>query len=490
MQVILIQPPNSNKNCEYSLSSYENLGLEYIAAVLRQNNFKVNLLSAPAFDLNEESILNICNKYNPKIIGISMQYFSEIDQNLNFIQNLKINIDSDIHIAVGGHVATALYEKILNRIQIDSVIIGEGEKTFLDLCTRIKKDESWLNLNGIAYKNNIIRVNQKRSLIRNLDTLPFPSRDTADYYYDCGKLKEIYISSSRGCFYNCSFCDINSFYINGDKWRGRSCENIVNELEFLVNRYGKEHVFCFIDDQFIGPGYQGKERVAKFAKILFEKRINLSFEITCRPDSIDKDLFLLLKKAGLKGVYVGIDNLNRDTLCLLNKRIEPKQCYDAISILADLELYFDIGFIMFCPWTCPEELKKNIVFLEFAIKKGLNLHPNILISALHVYPGTYISSHFKVCNTDYLDIVTAEYFKDKRSWIVYKSMKESWYSFKKEACQIDNSLNIGNFLLKKEKLLLEKTARQSNENFGIDEIINSNIKNILFNLREFVGGRI
>ncbi|MHB8062586.1 MAG: B12-binding domain-containing radical SAM protein, partial [Ruminiclostridium sp.] len=249
----------------------------------------------------------------------------------------------DVHISVGGHYAASCYEKILNGISlIDSVNLGEGEKTFLDLCRKINAKEDWRSVLGLAYHDGEeIVCNAMPDLVKNLDELPFPLRDIR------GEVSILSISSSRGCYGQCSFCDVNSFYERqpGEKVRVRSAVNVVNEIEMLVEKY---HVnkFKFVDDNFLSNTLQRKQWALAIADEIKNRNLKINFLIECRASDIDENTILRLKEAGLSNVFLGIESITPRILRVFNKNISPKENYEAISILKKCSVGMTIGYIL------------------------------------------------------------------------------------------------------------------------------------------------
>jgi anaerobic magnesium-protoporphyrin IX monomethyl ester cyclase len=234
------------------------------------------------------------------------------------------------------------------------------------------------------------RVTPKRNLIRDPDTLPFPARDILMPKWRAGAIPtEIYIAGSRGCPYRCSFCDIKTFYKNGQglSWRCRSPGNVVAELRQLCAEFGTSPTYCFVDDQFLGPGNRGRAHAHEFVDRLMESNLGVSFEITCRADSIDQDIFDRLKRAGLTGVYLGLDSGSQAALDRFQKDISVERNLHAIRTLRELDLAVDFGFIMFDPWTTTNDLEANLAFLRELVDMGVVLHPAVLLNGLKLYPN-------------------------------------------------------------------------------------------------------
>ena len=149
---------------------------------------------------------------------------------------------------------TVASQEILSNFQgIDSVICGEGEVPLLELVSAIKNKRTWENVPGISFRQGESNIAVPlRKPVQDLDQLPFMARDDLPYVLQSGA-READISSSRGCYGQCSFCCMPPFYdASGNReWRGRSPQNILNEIELLMNRYGVR-TFHFTDENFIG----------------------------------------------------------------------------------------------------------------------------------------------------------------------------------------------------------------------------------------------
>jgi len=242
-------------------------GLLYIASYLRKYGVDCRIHELGIFDvedairfgrrvrfgLSDEQISEILKKEKPKIVGITSMY-SIFYRDVLDIANIIKEIDSNISVVVGGNHASSYWKYILKNKNIDIVVIGEGEKTFLELSRKLLNSESVENICGIAYRDkngNVVKTNL-RELIKDLDEIPFPALDLVDYERYLGEGNPYSmrppvagIVSSRGCPGNCVFCTIKAVW--GRTWRGRSPKNIVDEIEFLQQKYNVKE-FGFLDD--------------------------------------------------------------------------------------------------------------------------------------------------------------------------------------------------------------------------------------------------
>lgn len=358
---VLVRPPENIIETWYDYA--ESLGIGYIATFARAHGFKIKIIDAILEKLSWQDTANSIIEENPLIVGFTLLQVA-FENAVKIIRELR-KIGYGGHICLGGHFPTFAYEGILKKYkEIDSIVRFEGELPFLDLLKSVKKERDWRAIANIAYYDgNKVIDNPVWPLVRNLDELPFPARDHLGLALETNKT--VTISGSRGCWGRCTFCTVTSFYDTpkGSRWRGRSVENILDEISLLQKQY-HIHSFTFIDDNFIGPGERGKHRIKKFCRELIRRDLNIEFSFECRADVVEEGLFRLLKSVGLKSVFLGIESGLDDVLIKLGKSVTIIQNISAISILNKLKINIVSGFLMYTPDTTLEELKGNLDFLR------------------------------------------------------------------------------------------------------------------------------
>ena len=226
-----------------------------------------------------------------------------------------------------------------------------------------------------------------RDNIVDLDSIPFPARDTLPLVLAAGNAPLLY--SSRGCNARCTFCSVHNFFNaspNG-AWRARSPANVVDEIEFLVRTFGVQD-FAFADEQFMGHGKSGIDRAVKIADEILSRHLHVKWYIETRSSSVSAEVFSHLRSAGLRAVFMGLESGYEPTLKTFKKGIRVSQHMDAIAILKSLEILVSGGFIMFRPDTTLEELSFNLSFLE----QAECVEVTALLTRLRVYPGTALQS--------------------------------------------------------------------------------------------------
>lgn len=416
MRVLLIYPPiTTNKNDPTFIRLTPPLGLGYIASVLEKEGIEVKILDAVVtgtirkknnfiyYGLTDEEIKKYIENYNPGIVGISSQ-FTSFSKNAHRTAKITKEINKDILVVFGGAHSTACSDFILNGDKnVDVIVKGEGEFTMLELSQRIIKKKSIFNISGIKIrKNGKIIDNPNRAYIENLDSLPFPARHLLPMklYFENYKWWNMRnpcttLISSRGCPGNCTFCSIHSIW--GHKWRARSATNVLDEMEFLIEKYGIRE-FDFLDDN-MGIN---KKRMMEICDGIKERNMDIKWKL---PNGIghwtlDKKVLKKMKDSGCYKVTFGIESANLETRRFIGKLHDLNQAKKLLKTANNLGFWTMGTFIIGFPYEPKESINDTI---NFAIKSEFDMP---IIYLLAAFPGTPV---YEICkkegmikNNDYL----------------------------------------------------------------------------------------
>lgn len=421
--IVLINPKLSRKPAEF-------LGLGCLAAVCREKGYEVEIIDASCQCLSIDKVVERTKELNPFLIGITITEFSMNDADHLLLKIMKALPGA--HISVGGYFPSFNIHYMLEKYEmIDSVQYGEGERTFPELADAISLRYEWRNIRGIAYvnENKEIVINPAQALIENLDSLPFPSRDTMKYIKKTDRnIPHMY--TSRGCQGRCSFCSIHPFYAlsEGDfTWRARSANKVVDEMEMLKKEYDCNEI-VFFDDNFMGVGEVGRQRAIRITKEICRRKLDIQFSFATRLDNVDYETFSLLKNAGLKHVFIGVESAVQRILNIYGKGIKVNQINVALNILKKVGISIEIGFIMFNPFIEFEEIVENLKFLQ-KIRKDIMI--TTLNLELEVYKGQKIESILRTKGLlgEYKDYFYRYSFVDPKVEKVYQIIKEKevWF---------------------------------------------------------------
>lgn len=394
MDALLVAPPEARYVRAFSTSEY--LGLAYVASYLESHGYDVEIHNCNCRTASSiRQAVRRAVEEQPPVVGISVPTLPNLPGAVHTVRELRSSGYRG-HITMGGHVPTFQHAELIAGISgLSSVVRGEGEQTFTELVDKCLNNADWTQIDGIAYKQNgRVVTTPARSLISDLDSLPFPRRALGNVAEKrATRIAEV--ASSRGCYGNCTFCSIFSFYDlgQGPRFRCRSPENVVEELSQLIEEYGIRSVI-FVDDNFLGSGRRGKQRAALIAQLILERGLDLAFNISCRANDIDPEVFALLKRAGLSRVFVGIESGVKSALERYSKHVSVQQNLNALATLNDLNIKWDMGFMIYDPDTTFEELKTNVRFLRenrlYRFKAS-----TLLLNGMVVFPGTPVEEHLK-----------------------------------------------------------------------------------------------
>jgi radical SAM superfamily enzyme YgiQ (UPF0313 family) len=342
----------------------EHLGLATLSSYLFSRNIRVKIIDGNFTEKSYKDIVDEILKTRCRIAGFSVTR-PNLEESMKAATLLRDRNDK-IHITFGGHEPTLNYIRILKSCgAVDSIVMGEGELTLTELCKRIISGRQWRNIEGIALRDNTGTPckNPPRHSIEDLDVSPFPDRKIYGYLLRNRGTASLY--SSRGCFGNCSYCGINLFYREtpGRRWRARSAENVVDEIEFLTKKY-RVKTILFKDDDFIGPGRRGRDRAQSIGAEILKRGLDINFSFLCRPDTLDIELLKFLMKAGLFHVSLGVESWNPRQLDLYNKGITPDVNDRAVSLLEEIGLDYTIYLLLFDPYLTVEELLEQVDKIE------------------------------------------------------------------------------------------------------------------------------
>lgn len=400
MKVALVFPRSNEEYNEFKHMLEPPLGIAYIAAVLKQNKVEVKIFDGIFHSLDD--LIDQIAKYKPDITGVYVNCIL-IDVVFSFANKLKDVLPKTLLIA-GGPQTTVTPELILKNKNIDVAGIGEGEYTVLDLVKNIKNLEK---VDGIYYKKNgrIIK-NKSREFIKDIDSLPFPAYELLDSRY-FRNLEKV-IVGSRGCIFNCAFCQPTLRKLFGHNIRKRSPKNIVDEIEFLVKKYNTKKIL-FHDDTFTVD----KKWVIDICRMLIERKLKIRWICNSRVNTIDLEMLEWMKKAGCTLVEFGVES-GSDYIrnSILKKGTSKKQIKKAFLLCHKVRIKSSAYMMVGSPYETKETLNKSIELLK-------EIKPEMIIACITTpMPGTYLYDFCKERNLikakkwsdfDYFDKVSIKY---------------------------------------------------------------------------------
>lgn len=373
---------------------YAPLGTLYAAALMRENGFDTAVYDT-MFAQQPEEIIPVLEKNQPR-------FFVIYDDGFNYLTKMCLTNMREAAFKMIGYAkqrgctvivsssdSTDRYELYLNA-GADFILLGEAEMSLLELTAAITKNETdFFAIAGLAFiHNNAVVKTAKRTVLKDLDALPFPAWDMIDIEpYRKMWLKHagyfsMNMGTTRGCPFKCNWC---AKPIYGNRYNVRSPQHVVAELEMLKTTYQFDHIW-FCDDIFgLKPGW-----IHEFANLLEARQIKFSFKMQGRVDLLLQENNIKdLARAGCSNIWMGAESGAQKILDAMDKGTTVQQIYEATRLLKKN----GINPSFFIQFGYPGETREDIAL---TIKMITELLPyEIGISVSYPLPGTVFFEQVK-----------------------------------------------------------------------------------------------
>ncbi len=362
MRILLVNPPISKEEvyAKYSAGapSLPPLGLCYLAAVLLKEGFEVKILDCAIEDFSPAQLRSQIEKYAPTVVGVTSTTVSYPSAQ-NVLRIVK-EIDKGIKTILGGaHISAMPLQTMEECDYLDIGVVGEGEYILLEIVRDLQAGQPLDGIKGTLLRcNDQILRNEPRPPTENLDEIPFPARhllkDLRIYSHTPFRGAKFMTTmiTSRGCPFNCSYCDQSIF---GRRWRAHSPDYVISEISFLKEEYGVDFI-SFEDDNFL----LSKKRVASICQKMIEGSLNISWSCLGRANEVDEEILPLMKKAGCQTIYIGIESGSPRILELVNKKINIEETRRGIESIKKSGISVTGSFILGLPTETKEEIDRTI----------------------------------------------------------------------------------------------------------------------------------
>ena len=314
------------------------LGLAYIASALEEAGHEVDLIDAIALCLSREEVSKRIEQFDPELVGITAM----TPTFHGALEAARIAKTHNRKTLIGGVHMSIYAEETLSYQEVDFGIVGEGEETIVELCSALNEGQDYSSIEGLCYKrdDDSIKVGRAR-IVQDITKLPMPSYHLLpmEKYSSIIGMKPVStMMGSRGCPYKCGFC----FKTPSDKkYRTRSAENIVDEIEYLIKNYKVREVM-FYDD--IMP----KAYARGLSNEIIKRNIKINWQTPQRVNLVNPELLKLMAKAGCHILRFGVEQGDPDMMRLVEKKTTIDQVRLSFQAANDAGIktfaYFIIGY--------------------------------------------------------------------------------------------------------------------------------------------------
>jgi anaerobic magnesium-protoporphyrin IX monomethyl ester cyclase len=393
MRVCLINPPRIHPKSWGKPNVFQPLELAYVAALLEEQH-KVSIIDAPTegrgnlgeidgtkyrVGLSNKEIADRVRRWSPELVEIHIPFSGWWKTAYEVASTVK-SIDKDIVTVLSGLYPSARSEDSLMHPNIDFVVIGEAEYTMLELVGALEQrtTANFKEIKGIGYiKNGETIITPPRPAIQDLDALPFPARHLLpmeEYFVAVkenpprGEIRKPWtmMITSRGCPYNCIFCSIH--VVMGKKWRGRSPENVIEEIENVVQTYHVKQI-DFLDDNMT----LNTKRMAAICDLIVKRGLDIEWYTPngIRADTLDETLLRKMRASGCKKIRIAPESgVQRVVDKIIKKDLDLKKVENAVILSKKVGIKVGCFFIIGLIGETKEDIEATIKYAYKLRKLG------------------------------------------------------------------------------------------------------------------------
>ncbi|MCU0275924.1 MAG: B12-binding domain-containing radical SAM protein [Acidobacteria bacterium] len=368
------------------------LGILSIASVLEQSGRQVAVTAAEVLGMGTRDILREVGAYDADLVGMSVTTENRFEI-FALARAIKREYPGKTIVIGGPHATMAGLDMVANIAAVDLAVVGEGERTILEIAEWQEAGGAVAELAGI--RGIIYRREGRpfftgaRAMIADIDPLPFPGKhlipmERYDFRWPVGgqTLRATNIITSRGCPFNCNFCSTPTNW--GRQVRGYSPQRAVDEIRWNRDRFGAE-VLWFFDDTF----NYSRRRTEELCRLIVREKLGIRFVAELRVDVLSYDQLALMREAGVQyisfGVEAGSERVRRD---IVRKNISDEQVLQAVAWAKQLDIEATAFFIFSHPTETWLEAQESLAFIE-----RIRGQADITVSILHIYPGTELEAY-------------------------------------------------------------------------------------------------
>jgi len=340
------------------------LGLAQLAGCLEAADIPVEILDANALGIGWDGLEAAIARTNPEapaLIGITVYtpYVPEISRAVRVARQAA----PQAVIALGGpHVTFTAEETLRTMPQVDVVARGEGDQIIVDLARALDEGDGLEGVPGISFRRDGQVVETPAPPPLDVTTLPMPAFHLLPMdRYRWPELGGPFatVITSRGCPFKCTFCSEWHFWRGG--WRPYDPEMVVEQLDVLVNRYGRRNIW-FGDDCFNVDG----DHIAAICEGILRRGIEVNWYYQGRADLLVKykDLLPLTRRAGNRMVQIGIEASSDEQRDELNKQLSTETVKKAVRLLRQHDIVCQGMMIVGVPSDSPRTFEHKVRFIK------------------------------------------------------------------------------------------------------------------------------
>lgn len=345
------------------MKPYPPLGLLYISAYLNENG--VNHLMFDSTFSNREVWKAYVLQHQPQLIAFYTNLMTKVPI-LELVEWLKNQEElKQTKILMGGPDVSYNWENYLQH-GADFLVIGEGEQTMHHALTEIKNGGDLSKVDGLAFKDQDGQLikNAPRIKIKKVDELPLPNREAIDLelYLDAWKSnhgkRTLNVSTQRGCPYTCQWC---STAVYGQSYRRRDPKKVVDEVEYLIERYQAEALW-FVDDVFT----VSHKWLKAFTDEMKKRKVKIEYECITRAERLNEEVLQMLKDTGCFRIWIGAESGSQRIIDLMKRQVDINKVREMMNMTTNMGMESGTFIMIGYPTETMHDIDLTIDYLKAA----------------------------------------------------------------------------------------------------------------------------
>jgi len=386
MVILLVNPPYDIARYMGGLAKvgwvFPPVGLLYIAAYIRKHELSWDVRIYDS-QVEEKEFAAFVRELKPDVVGITCQS-ALVYSTLETAAIIK-GINPGTLTVVGGVHATLRPQDLLKDRNVDLVVRGEGEETFLEICRAYQHGGAYAGIDGISFCGSASETihTTDRALAEDLDAFPMPALDLVpiERYRISPDMRTGsrlgLIITSRGCPYACIFC--SNKLLTKRTYRLRSIASITQEIDYYLEHYRINQLMIF-DDNFAVDKKRTLELCEEFVRKGYPEKFNWWTEASV--NVLNEEILAAMKRAGCSIISLGLESGSQRLLDLIGKEITLEQTRKTLETIRAVGIRSRASFILGLPTETRLESRQTI---KFAYDLPLD---QVRFSIATPFPGT------------------------------------------------------------------------------------------------------
>lgn len=370
------------------------IGLSYIATATRNAGHDVQVLDLLVASNPQEILRKAIGEFKPDVVGVSVRnidnivlqrienHLLELSEFLTLVHESVDKLAKKIHIVLGGPAISILEEMSLRYLDADFAICGEGEKSFPDLLDALETGNSYYRIPGLCYRRGDMLFKNPKQIIEGF------GRSFMEDWIDWSSYRKLGnacwpIQTKRGCPLKCDYCSYPT--IEGRRFRKRSAEEVVDEIEEVIERIGPQ-TFEIVDSTFNAP----QSHAIRLCEEIIRRKIKANFTaMGVNPITTSPELFSLMKRAGFNSMMVTPESASDTMLASYRKDFEMDKVYAAARYIRESGIHSTWFFMLGGPGETQDTVEETISFVEKELADDNMM--SIFIVGIRIFPGTGVA---------------------------------------------------------------------------------------------------